>query len=170
MVAMGCYRPDGSAARLLVGFHRGSYDTAALVEALTGRPAFLGGAPVNLVWDNRKAHKSTAMREFLADQDWLGVDDLPASAPELHPMEGRWANLKGGELANRCCPTAEEVIATAQVAMIRVRRNPQLPLSFLRQTGLTLGTPVLREPVASDDVGQPGGVDELQPVVGRQGG
>jgi transposase len=109
-----CYRPDGSAARLLVGFHRGSYDSATLVEALTGLHAFLGGGPVNLVWDNLKAHKSTAMGEFLADQDWLGVDYLPADAPALNPVEGLWANLKGGELANRCCQTAEEVIATAQ--------------------------------------------------------
>jgi hypothetical protein len=57
---------------------------------------------------------------------------------ELNPVEGLWANVKGGELANRCCQTAEEVIATAQVGMIRVRRDRQLPLSFLRQTGLTL--------------------------------
>jgi hypothetical protein len=28
MVGMLCYRPDGSAARLLFGFHRGSYDAA----------------------------------------------------------------------------------------------------------------------------------------------
>jgi hypothetical protein len=106
MVAMLCYRPDGSAAWLLVGFHHGSYDTATLVEVLTGLHAFLGGAPVNLVWDNLKAYKSTAMGGFLAGQDWLGVDDLPASAPELHPVEGLWANVKGGELANRCCRTA----------------------------------------------------------------
>ena len=56
----------------------------------------------------------------------------------MNPVEGLWANVKGGELANRCCQTAEEVIATAQVGMIRVRRDGQLPLSFLRHTGLTL--------------------------------
>ena len=50
----------------------------------------------------------------------------------------QWANLKSRELANRCFQTAEEVIATAQVGMIRVRRDGQLPLSFLRHTGLTL--------------------------------
>jgi hypothetical protein len=53
MVGLLCYRPDGSAARLLFGFHRGSYDTAALVKVLTGLHAFLGGAPVNLIWDAR---------------------------------------------------------------------------------------------------------------------
>jgi hypothetical protein len=62
-------RLGGTAA---VGFHCGSYDTATLVEALTGLHAFLGGAPVNLIWDNLKAHKSTAMRELFTDQDWLG--------------------------------------------------------------------------------------------------
>ena len=61
------------------------------------------------------------MRGFLADQDWLQANHLPAYAPELNPVEGLWANVKGGELANRCCQTAEEVIATAQVGMIRVR-------------------------------------------------
>jgi transposase len=106
MVGMLCYRPDGSAARLLVGFHRGSDDTATLVEVLTGLRGFLGGAPVNLIWDNLKAHMSTAMRGFLADQDWLQANHLPAYAPELNPVEGLWANVKGGELANRCCQTA----------------------------------------------------------------
>jgi transposase len=138
MVGLLCYRPDGSAARLLFGFHRGSYDTATLVKVVTGLHAFLGGAPVNLVWDNLKAHKSTAMREFLAHQDWLQVNYLPAYAPELNPVEGLWANVKGGELANRCCQTAEEVIATAQVGLIRVRRDGELPFSFLRRTGLAL--------------------------------
>ena len=56
----------------------------------------------------------------------------------MNPVEGLWASLKGGELANRCCQTAEEVIATAQVGMIRVRRDRQLPLSLVRHTGLTL--------------------------------
>jgi hypothetical protein len=97
---------DGSAARRVVGVHRGSYDTAALVEALTGLHGFLGGAPVNLVWDNRKAHKRTAMGEFLPDQDWLRVNYLPASAAGVEPGRGAVANLKGGELANRCCQTA----------------------------------------------------------------
>jgi hypothetical protein len=41
-------------------------------------------------------------------------------------------------LANRCCSDRKELIATAQVGMIRVRRDGQLPLSFLRHTGLTL--------------------------------
>jgi hypothetical protein len=42
------------------------------------------------------------------------------------------------ELANRCCADRAEVIATAQVGSIRVRRDPELLRSFLAGTGLTL--------------------------------
>jgi hypothetical protein len=56
----------------------------------------------------------------------------------LDPVEGLWANLKGCELANRCCANRTELIATAQVGSIRVRRDPELLRSFLAGTGLTL--------------------------------
>jgi hypothetical protein len=48
------------------------------------------------------------------------------------------ANLKGCELANRCCADRTELIATAQVGSIRVRRDLELLRSFLAGTGLTL--------------------------------
>jgi hypothetical protein len=48
------------------------------------------------------------------------------------------ASLKGCELANRCCADRKELIATAQVGSIRVRRDPALLRSFLAGTGLTL--------------------------------
>jgi hypothetical protein len=48
------------------------------------------------------------------------------------------ANLKGAELANRCCADRRELIATAQVGSIRARRDPQLLRSFLAGTGLTI--------------------------------
>jgi hypothetical protein len=50
----------------------------------------------------------------------------------------QWANLKGCELANRCCGDRAELIATAQVGSIRVRRDPELLRGFLAGTGLTL--------------------------------
>jgi transposase len=65
---------------------------------------------------------------------------LPAYAPELNPVEGLWANLKGCELANRCCADRTELIATVQVGSIRVRRDPILLRSFLAGTSLTYNT------------------------------
>ena len=63
---------------------------------------------------------------------------LPSYAPELDSVEGLWANLKGCELANRCCADHKALIATAQVGSIRVRRDPDLLRSFLAGTGLTI--------------------------------
>jgi hypothetical protein len=47
---------------------------------------------------------------------WLQVEYLPAYAPDLNPVEGLWANLKGVELANRACGSLEELAAAAERA------------------------------------------------------
>jgi transposase len=99
-----------------------------------------GGAwPVTLIWDNLPAHTSLAMRAWLADQHtWLQAEYLPAYAPDLNPVEGLWANLKGVELANRACQSLEELAAAAEQGIGRVRGEPELLLSFLHQAGLSL--------------------------------
>jgi transposase len=71
-------------------------------------------------------------------EPWLELAYLPSYTPELDPVEGLWANFKGCELANRCCADRAELISTAQVGSIRVRRDPELLRSFLAGTGLTL--------------------------------
>ncbi len=78
------------------------------------------------------AHRSTAMRAWLAtQQSWL-VERLPAYAPDLNPVEGLWSSLKAVELANLTSPTLAEVIQQAHRGIQRVRRTPHLPYSFLR--------------------------------------
>jgi transposase len=47
------------------------------------------------------------MRAYVATRDWLEPEFLPAYAPELNPVEGVRANLKGGELANLCAESTE---------------------------------------------------------------
>src|SRR5215207_1495124 len=98
-----------------------------------------GDAPVILVWDNLPAHTSLAMRAWAADQHaWLTVEYLPAYAPDLNPVEGLWANLKGVELANRACGSLEELAAAAEQGIGRVRGESDLLFSFLHQAGLSL--------------------------------
>jgi transposase len=42
-----------------------------------------------LLWDGLPAHRSRAMRAWLATQrSWLVVERLPAYATELNPTEG----------------------------------------------------------------------------------
>jgi hypothetical protein len=75
-----------------------------------------------------------------AGQPTSGSDPPPNPGPSSPNEPGGifTANLKGCELANRCCADRKELIATAQVGSIRVRRDPDLLRSFLAGTGLTL--------------------------------
>jgi hypothetical protein len=68
----------------------------------------------------------------------VGLGRIRRIASLTEPWEGLWANLKGCELANRCCADRQELVATAQVGSVRVRRDPDLLRSFLAGTGLTL--------------------------------
>jgi hypothetical protein len=68
----------------------------------------------------------------------VGLGRIGRITSLTEPWEGLWANLKGCELANRCCADRQELVATAQVGSVRVRRDPDLLRSFLAGTGLTL--------------------------------
>jgi transposase len=140
MAGVACYRPDGADARLAFHLREGAYDTDQLIPIVAALGRLAGGAaPVTLVWDNLPAHHSSAMSAWLADQcDWLQVEYLPAYAPDLNPVEGLWANLKGVELANRACWSLEELAAAAERGIGRVRGESELLFSFLHQAGLSL--------------------------------
>jgi transposase len=140
MAAVCCYRPDGTDARLAFHLREGAYDTDQLIPIVQALGRLLGGgSPVILIWDNLPAHTSLAMRAWAADQHaWLTVEYLPAYAPDLNPVEGLWANLKGVELANRACGSLEELAGAAEQGIGRVRGEPELLFSFLDQAGLSL--------------------------------
>jgi transposase len=140
MAGVACYRPDGSDARLAFHLREGADDTDQLIPIVAALGRLLGGdAPVILLWDNLPAHHSLAMRAWVATQhQWLQVEYLPAYAPDLNPVEGLWANLKGVELANRACRSLEELAVAAEQGIGRVRGESELLFSFLDQAGLSL--------------------------------
>nr|WP_319949628.1 transposase [Streptomyces halobius] len=53
-------------------------------------------APIVLVWDRLNTHVSHAIRELIAQREWLTVFLLPAYAPDLNPVEAVWAHVKRG--------------------------------------------------------------------------
>ncbi|HZD02053.1 MAG TPA: transposase [Actinomycetes bacterium] len=116
----------------------GAYDTRRFIRVLDGLGHQLGHQPVTVLWDNLGAHHAGVLEDWAATQPWLEVEYLPSYASELNPVEGLWANLKGCQLANRCCADRAELIATAQVGSIRARRDPELLRSFLAGTPLNL--------------------------------
>ncbi len=139
MAGVACYRPDASDARLAFHLREGAYDTEQLIGVVGALQRLLGGAVVTLVWDNLPAHHSLAMQAWLAGQHaWLEVEYLPPYAPDLNPLEGLWANLKGVELANRACRSLEELAAAAEQGIGRVRGESELLFSLLDQAGLSL--------------------------------
>ena len=139
MAAALCYGVRGGGAQLAFHISAGNYDTDRLIGVLAELRRFLGGEKATLLWDGLPAHRSRAMRAWLATQrSWLVVERLPAYAPELNPTEGLWAWLKGTELANLVCPTLGEVVEHAERGVQRVRSTPQLASSFLRRTGLSV--------------------------------
>lgn len=120
--ALGYHSTDPDrGARLCFHLKPGSY-TARLIEVLEQVKVFHRGERVVLVWDGLSAHWSRAMRAWVAGQDWLSLERLPAYAPELNPVELLWPWLKKCELAN-------------------LDANPRLPWSFLAHTSLTIRPP-----------------------------
>jgi hypothetical protein len=143
MCGLVAYRPgpdEGDEPAAWMGFDllEGAYDTRRCIRVLDGLGYQLGHQPTTVIWDNLGAHHAKDLHAWVATQPWLELAYLPAYAPELNAVEGLWANLKGCELANRCCADRRELIATAQVGSIRVRRDPDLLRSFLAGTPLTL--------------------------------
>jgi DDE superfamily endonuclease len=139
MAAALGYWPDGTKARLCFHVQPDSYDTDSLIGVLEQLAGFYAGHKVVLLWDGLSSHWSYKMRAHLAAQrDWLTVERLPAYAPELNPVEGLWANLKGAELANFAGETIAEVADQAQHSIRRVCDSDSLVVGFLAHTGLSL--------------------------------
>jgi hypothetical protein len=139
MAAALCYGVRGGGAQLAFRVTAGNYDTDTRIEVLSELHRFLGGEKATLLWDGLPAHRSRAMRAWLATQrSWLVVERLPTYAPELNPVEGLWSSFKAVELANLTSPTLAEVIDQAHRGVERIRRTPHLAYSFLRHAGLSV--------------------------------
>jgi transposase len=88
MAGVAAYRPDRSRAKLIFQTKPGSYNTESLIEFLKQLRRHLRGKPVVLIWDGLSAHRSKAMKAWLASQQhWLTVEALPGYAHDLNPME-----------------------------------------------------------------------------------
>ncbi|RNG34300.1 transposase [Streptomyces botrytidirepellens] len=137
--ALGYHAADaGRGPRLCFYLKPGSYDTMALIDVLQQVKAFYAGEPVVLVWDGLSAHWSRDMRAWVAGEDWLTLERLPAYAPELNPVELLWSAIKTRELANLTGDHLADVADATERGIRRVCSDKQLPWSFITHTGLTI--------------------------------
>jgi transposase len=92
------------------------------------------------IWDGSPIHRSVAVRTFLTNgaAKQIHLERLPAYAPDLNPDEGLWNYLKQVELRNLCCFNLDHLHQLLILAILRLRRNPDLIKSFFEEAGLLL--------------------------------
>jgi transposase len=77
----------------------GSFDNVAVAWFVRQLLRHLRG-PVIIVWDRGPMHRGPAIRQLLEDYPRLSLEQLPAYAPELNPVEQVWNYLKWSRLCN----------------------------------------------------------------------
>jgi transposase len=131
---MGGLTADGRVVTLARQRALTGLDTVAFLEHL-GRQ--LGG-PALVVWDRSPIHRRAEVRAYVeaVGADALAVEELPAYAPDLNPVEWLWRHLKQEEMKNLVCIDLEELHEELHLAFGRVRQKPRLAPSFFAGAGL----------------------------------
>ncbi|WP_435846320.1 transposase [Streptomyces flaveolus] len=114
----------------------GERDFIALVDGIHQ----LVKAPIVLVWDRLNTHVSHAMRELIAEREWLPVFLLPAYSPDLNPVEWVWAHVKRS-LANLAVVALDRLEALVRNRLKRLQYRPGTLDGFIAGTGLILDEP-----------------------------
>ena len=93
-----------------------------------------------LVWDGLPAHRSRAVKDFLATPaaKRLTLLQLPPYAPELNPQEGIWRYLKYVEFANLCCHNLDELRVELRRAIQRLRYRLDVIVGCLRHVNCSV--------------------------------
>jgi transposase len=90
-----------------------------------------------IIWDGAPIHRDKSIKAFLAagGAERLFLEQLPGYAPDLNPDEGVWNYLKHVELRNVTCHNQDELRHELRVAIIRLRRKPDVIRSFIKHCG-----------------------------------
>ncbi len=107
-------------------------DHARLLDA--DHQQFAG--PLVVVWDNLNAHVSAVLAELVTARGWLTVNQLPAYAHELNPVEAGHTSKRF--LANLAKRNLTQLTALVKTRLKRMQYQPGLLEGFLASTGLDL--------------------------------
>jgi putative transposase len=103
-----CFQPANFTAHDVATFLRG------LLRHVRG--------PIILLWDRGSIHKGPAIEEIKRAHPRLHLEEFPAYAPELNPVEQRWNDFKG-HTANSLHRDTRELRRRLQAHTRRVRRS-----------------------------------------------
>jgi transposase len=113
---------------------RRSVNADCVIAALEHLLRQVGGGFI-LVWDRSKPHRSRKVAEYLSRHPEIVVEWLPPYAPELNPEEYCHGNVKE-RMRNQQPDSVEEIEEEVNRGFNRLRRRPDLLLSFFRHAGL----------------------------------
>jgi transposase len=81
--------------------------------------------PIIVVWDRGPMHRGPEVRRLLQTNRRLTVEELPAYAPDLNPVEPIWSQLKWNRLCNFAPDTSKELERSAFKELHRLRKNQE---------------------------------------------
>lgn len=79
--------------------------------------------PVILLHDQAKAHHGEAWAELLYENPQLIIEDFPAYAPELNPVEFLWKHVKAEEMANYSPQYLTQLLETLHEQLVLIARD-----------------------------------------------
>ena len=114
----------------------GSVNSQKLIEALDHLRRHTAGKII-LIWDPARIHPSKITKAYLEKHPEILIEELPAYAPELNPEEYCHGNVKQG-LKNARPACQQEMCSLLDRGFARLRRRPDLLLSFFHAAGLSV--------------------------------
>jgi transposase len=98
------------------------------------------GGTLLVLWDGAPIHRSKVVKQFLAEggAERVWLEQLPAYAPELNPVEGIWRYLKRVGLRNICCRTLSDLRYELRLATANLRHKAQVLASLPKLCGYQL--------------------------------
>jgi transposase len=116
--------------------HEGSIKTEEIIAFLNHLCRHIHGQLL-VVWDGLRGHWSRAVQEHIASlKGRVVLEQLPAYAPELNPVEYLWAQIKQHEMANFTAKDLAELSAMARKAIRKIRSAPRYVRAFWIQSEL----------------------------------
>ena len=122
--------------RIFKRHFRRSINSDCVIAALEHLLRQVGGGFI-LVWDRSRPHRSRKVAEYLAGHPEIVVEWLPPYAPELNAEEYCHGNVKE-RMRNQRPDTVEEIEEEVSRGFNRLRRRPDLMLSFFHHAGLSV--------------------------------
>ena len=114
----------------------GSVNSQKLIEALDHLRRHIAGKII-LIWDRARIHRSKITQAYLEKHFEILIEELPAYAPELNPEEYCHGNVKQ-KLKNARPTCKQEMCSLLDRGFARLRRRPDLLLSFFHAAGLSV--------------------------------